>query len=238
MSPSMTPAEGAVLVIWNGQLNTGKKPRCTLSTESGSALTIVFTGTNGGYIHAPTGDGTLDFNAPTTGPWKGMAIYQDPNLTTGVDISEAGNSPTWKISGMVYLPHASVTFSGAISKSSNGESCFGMVVENLLINGTGEILATRWMRRGRTRPADRNCPNGPRRIGPLDEAFDARAGRSGSMSVNSIMGKTAVASRPAGVSGLSGMTIAAWLESSSRLLPEPCAFSCSTGLKWLVMLIR
>ena len=55
-----------------------------------------------------SGDGTLDFNAPTTGPWKGIAIYQDPNLTTGVDISEAGNTPTWKITGMVYLPHASV----------------------------------------------------------------------------------------------------------------------------------
>ena len=41
-----TPAEGTVLVIWNGQLYTGKKPNGhTLSTDSGSALTIVFTGT-------------------------------------------------------------------------------------------------------------------------------------------------------------------------------------------------
>ena len=54
---------------------------------------------------------------------------------------------------MVYLPHASVTLSGTINKSSNGESCFGLVVDNLLINGTGAILATRWMRRGRSRPA-------------------------------------------------------------------------------------
>ena len=84
----------------------------------------------------------FDFNAPTTGPWKGIAIYQDPDLTTGVDISEAGNTPTWKITGMVYLPHASVTFSGIVNKSSNGESCFGLVVDNLLINGTGKILAT------------------------------------------------------------------------------------------------
>ena len=45
-----------------------------------------FHGDNGSYIHAPTGDGTLDFSAPNTGPWKGIAIYQDPNLTTGVDI--------------------------------------------------------------------------------------------------------------------------------------------------------
>ena len=50
-------------------------------------------------------------------------------------------SPTWKITGLVYLPKASVTFSGAVNKSSNGASCFGLVVDNLLINGTGSILA-------------------------------------------------------------------------------------------------
>ncbi|MBF9235455.1 hypothetical protein I2H38_19000 [Microvirga sp. BT350] len=138
-----TPPEGAVLVIWNGQLYTGKKPNGrTLRTDANSALTIVFTGTfAAGYTHTPTGDGTLDFRAPTTGPWKGIAIYQDPNLTTGVDISEAGNTPTWKITGMVYLPHASVTLSGAVNKSSDGQSCFGLVVDNLTINGTGAIMS-------------------------------------------------------------------------------------------------
>ena len=143
-------------MIWNGQLYTGKKPNGrTLSTTANSALTIVFTGTAGSYTHAPTGDGTLDFNAPKTGPWKGMAIYQDPKLTTGVDIEEAGNSPTWKISGMVYLPQSSVTLSGAISKSSNGESCFGLVVKDLLINGTGAIMA-----HGNCGEAGLNLPTG------------------------------------------------------------------------------
>ncbi|NIX78377.1 pilus assembly protein TadG-related protein [Microvirga terricola] len=138
-----TPPQGAVLVIWNGQLYTGKKPNGrTLRTDANSALTIVFTGTNAaGYTHTPTGDGTLDFAAPTTGPWKGIAIYQDPNLTTGVNITEAGNTPTWKITGMVYLPHSSVTLSGVVDKSSDGKSCFGLVVDNLTINGTGAIMA-------------------------------------------------------------------------------------------------
>ncbi len=131
---------GAVLVIQNGQLDTGKY---SLTTSSGSALTVVFSGTNGGsYQHAPTGGGTLDIAAPTSGPWSGVALYQDPNLTTNVDISAAGNSPTWNITGLVYLPHSSVTFSGAVNKSSNGSACFGMVVDNILINGTGAILNT------------------------------------------------------------------------------------------------
>lgn len=154
--PITTPAEGVVLVIWNGQLYTGKKPDGhTLSTTANSALTIVFTGTAGSYTHAPTGDGTLDFSAPKTGIWKGMAIYQDPKLTTGVDIKEAGNSPTWKLSGMVYLPQSNVTLSGAINKSSNGQSCFGLVVKDLVINGTGAILA-----HGNCGEAGLNLPTG------------------------------------------------------------------------------
>jgi Putative Flp pilus-assembly TadE/G-like len=130
---------GAVLVIQNGQLDTNGH---TLRTANGSALTVVFSGDNaGGYTHAPTGGGTLDITAPTSGVWSGIALYQNPSLTMGVDISAAGNSPTWNITGLVYLPHSSVTFSGAVDKSSNGQSCFVLVVDNITINGTGSILA-------------------------------------------------------------------------------------------------
>jgi len=135
-----TASPGSVLVIENGQLDTNGY---TLQTASGSALTVIFSGTSGSsYTHATTGGGTLDFPAPTSGTWQGMAIYQDPALTSGVDISAAGNSPTWDITGMVYLPHSSVTFSGAVNKSSNGASCFGLVVDNITINGTADILET------------------------------------------------------------------------------------------------
>jgi Flp pilus assembly protein TadG len=131
---------GTVLVIQNGQLDTNGH---TIKTSNGSAATIVFSGTNSGsYTHAPTGGGTLDIKAPTSGAWSGVALYQDPNLTSGVDMSAAGNSPTWDITGLVYLPHANVTFSGAVNKSSNGASCFAMVVGDILINGTASILAT------------------------------------------------------------------------------------------------
>lgn len=134
-----TTGVGAVLVIENGQLDTGGS---ILRTAAGSSLTIIFSGTAAGaYTHAPTGGGTLDIKAPSSGVWSGVALYQDPNLISGVDIAAAGNSPTWDITGLVYLPHSSVTFSGAVNKSSNGQSCFTMVVDNILINGTGSILA-------------------------------------------------------------------------------------------------
>jgi hypothetical protein len=97
-------------------------------------------------VYYPTGGGTLDIAAPTSGPWSGIAIYQDPNLVDSgnpgnLDITAAGNSPTWDISGMVYLPHSNVTLSGAVGKGSYGARCFGMVVGALLINGTGSIFA-------------------------------------------------------------------------------------------------
>ncbi|HEY3811697.1 MAG TPA: pilus assembly protein TadG-related protein [Caulobacteraceae bacterium] len=135
---TITSSSGpTVLVIENGQLDTnGYK----LATAAGSNLTVIFSGTSGSYTHAPTGGGTLDIQAPTSGTWSGVALYQDPSLTTGVDISAAGNSPTWDITGLVYLPHSSVTFSGIVNKSSNGASCFSIVVDNITINGTGQIL--------------------------------------------------------------------------------------------------
>ena len=129
---------GAVLVIENGRVDTNG---FTLQTASGSALTVVFSGTiQGGYIHVPTGNGTLDITAPDTGPWSGIALYQDPKLTSGVDLSAAGSGPTWKITGLGYFPRANVTLSGAVNKSTYGASCFAIVVDNIIIEGSGDIL--------------------------------------------------------------------------------------------------
>jgi Flp pilus assembly protein TadG len=131
-----TASPGSVVVIENGQLDTNG---FTLKTAPGLALTIIFTGSNGSYTHAPTGGGTLDFQAPTSGPWSGIAIYQDPALKSGVDVSAAGNSPSWDITGVVYLPHSNVTLSGAVGKSDNGAACFVLVTDHVTFNGTGAI---------------------------------------------------------------------------------------------------
>ena len=140
---TISAPSNAVLVIENGQLDTNG---FTLQSTAGSGLTVVFTGdpNNGTYQHYPSGGGTLDIVAPTSGTWKGMVLYQDPNLvdtSSNLDISAAGNSPTWDLTGMVYLPNSNVTFSGAVNKSSNGLSCFGLTVGDILINGTADILS-------------------------------------------------------------------------------------------------
>ncbi|HEY6018536.1 MAG TPA: hypothetical protein VIY48_01115, partial [Candidatus Paceibacterota bacterium] len=69
------------------------------------------------------------------------AIYQYPSLTSGVNLTYAGNNPTWNMTGLVYMPNASVTISGAINKSANGADCLVMVANDVRINGTGSIYA-------------------------------------------------------------------------------------------------
>ena len=136
-----TPPGGSVMVIRNGSLNVNN---FTLKTAAGSGLTIIFTGPTGisglnpSYI--PTGGGTLDIAAPTSGDWSGVAIYQDPALKSGVDWSAAGNSPTWNITGLIYLPNAAVTVSGIVNKASNGHNCFALVVDTFHSNGTTTFL--------------------------------------------------------------------------------------------------
>jgi hypothetical protein len=140
-APANTPA---VLIIENGRLDLNGH---SFTTSSGSGVTLVFSGdpANGTYSHAPTdtkGGGTLDLAAPTSGTWSGVAIYQDPKLKTGVDISAAGNSPTWNVTGLVYAPNASVTINGAINKATNGQQCLVLVADNFVISGTAGILQT------------------------------------------------------------------------------------------------
>lgn len=129
---------GAVMIIENGQLDTNGY---TFQTSSGSYLTVIFSGTtSGSYTHAPTGGGTLSFQGPTSGTWSGVAIYDDPSIKTGTDVTAAGNSPSWSITGLVYEPNANDTFSGAVNKFATGASCFVLVVNTVTINGTGSIL--------------------------------------------------------------------------------------------------
>jgi Flp pilus assembly protein TadG len=132
---------GATLVIENGQLDLNGY---TLSTANGSAVTIVFSGTAGNYTHAPTDNSTggiLNIQAPSSSSalFPGVAIYQDPSLTAGVDVTYKGNNPQWDITGAVYLPHSNVQISGDVSQSTNGADCLVMVANTILVNGTSNI---------------------------------------------------------------------------------------------------
>jgi len=143
-----TASTGSVLVIEDGQLDLNG---LTLQTASGSALTIIFSGdltdTHTKYPtdNSSTGKGVLNIQAPTSGTWSGVAIYQDPNLPDlggDLDVYYTGYQPAWDVTGLIYMPHASATFKGAVNKSSYGASCFVLVVDNVTIDGTANIEET------------------------------------------------------------------------------------------------
>ena len=136
-----TPTDGGIIVIDNGSLIIPSG--MTLKTLGDSGLTIIFisrTPAPVGATHILDGGGTIDIAAPTEGKWSGIAVYQDPSMTSGVSFTDAGNSPTWNITGLVYLPHADIEFRGVVNTASNGNDCFALVVNSFTSKGTGTIL--------------------------------------------------------------------------------------------------
>jgi len=153
------------LVIENGNLDIGSN---SLTTTGSGSLTIIMTGPSisgfsPGHSLIGTSSGTLNITGPSSGTWKQMVFYQDPNLVdTGgsLDITEGGqganSGPIWDISGIMYLPAAQFNIKGLVSPASNApNACFTLVAYDISISGTGQILAE---------PA---CTNAPTTLVPI-----------------------------------------------------------------------
>lgn len=135
------------LVIYNGRLElNGHK----LSTASGAGLTIIFSGTavsSGGTTYTSTfsGSGTLDYAAPTSGTWSGVAVYQNDSVLTGsknvIDETDIGNTPAFDITGLWYAPKSKISFGGAINHATAGYACLAFIALTVGANGTGSIFA-------------------------------------------------------------------------------------------------
>lgn len=142
LTSDITITSNTVLVIQNGQLDMNSH---TISTTGTAGLTLVFNTLPGGSNIAPfaSSTGTLNFAAPTSGNWSGVAIYQNRQNGSTAVVSQTydGNKPTWDITGLVYLPYIDLTFKGIVNKSSNGFTCFALIANNLLVSGNGAIYA-------------------------------------------------------------------------------------------------
>ncbi len=135
-----TASPGTVLLIKGGGniALTG-----TLTTPGVSyGLTIIFSGTSGSSAGFITGSGTLEFSAPTSGPWSGVSLYQDPLLTTQTSPTYSGSSPTFDITGLIYAPFANLTFKGGIvnDQRTGGLACLAFVAYTMSVNGSGSIF--------------------------------------------------------------------------------------------------
>jgi Flp pilus assembly protein TadG len=129
------PSSDAVIIIENGSLTLANS-----SSINTVRTTIVLTGNNSSpsAINFPNGNGTastlsLSPSTDASNPWQGVALYQDPSLTNGVDDSW-GPGATFNADGVVYLPKANVTTKG--NSASNNSSCTVFVTNTFTTNGS------------------------------------------------------------------------------------------------------
>ncbi|MBN9544768.1 MAG: hypothetical protein J0I19_04795 [Alphaproteobacteria bacterium] len=139
----ITISGGGVLVIANGSLDLNGH------TLTGDGLTIILTGTSAaGHAQVIEGSGILDISSPQSGTWSGMAIYQENDTAIPMQpLKYSGNTPVMKISGIVYWPRTNFEVDGAvpdgdsyIKQSSDGYSCLTLVVNSMVIKGTGNLF--------------------------------------------------------------------------------------------------
>ena len=127
------PASDTVVIIENGKI--------VLSDSAYvSAVKTTFVLAGGGastLVEFPNGAGksaTLDVSASTaaSNPWKGVAIYQNPSVQTGVDTTWKPGA-TLSLSGVVYFPNAWLTVQGNIV--AGAAACAKIVAGEFTLNG-------------------------------------------------------------------------------------------------------
>jgi hypothetical protein len=89
------------------------------ATASGSGVMFYLTGTNSTYASVNVGNGiSLNLSAPTSGTYLGVLFFQDRTITSGAGATFAGGA-TMQLSGSLYFPTTSVSFSNGTSAEAN-----------------------------------------------------------------------------------------------------------------------
>jgi hypothetical protein len=98
------------------------------TTVNGDGVTFYFT--NGATVNI-TATPAIQLTAPSSGPYQGVVMYQDPSDTTGASLG--GNSSS-NYNGAVYFPKAQVTFFG-----NTGYSVGELVADGLGFSGNPTV---------------------------------------------------------------------------------------------------
>jgi hypothetical protein len=111
---------GDFTMTGSGRIRCGN---CTSSTDGVTVILTAAHGKVGGVSIAGSGD--VELAAPGSGPYEGIVFFQDPAATTGNDVKFNGGS-TMRVSGGIYMPQASISYTGANSFAA-GKGCVSIV---------------------------------------------------------------------------------------------------------------
>ena len=103
---------------------------------TGSDVTIILTTKNGTYSEIKfNGSATIDLSAPTTGPYAGVLIFQDPNAPVSTSSSythkingDAGS----KLVGVIHIPNQPVEMSG---NATVPNGCMRVIAQTVTFTG-------------------------------------------------------------------------------------------------------
>jgi hypothetical protein len=133
-----SPSADVLIVLENGSLNVQSHASVSVSRAG-----IVLTGNNSypSAVNFPNGNGqsaTLTLSPPTdsSNPWQGVALYQDPALTNGID-NKWGPGATFNADGLVYLGNSNVVTDG--NTSSSNANCSKFVMNSFTTNGSVDL---------------------------------------------------------------------------------------------------
>ena len=134
-SGSFAPGADTLIVIENGSINVETTRRFQLRGPQS-----ILTGSNSypSAITFPNGNGkaaTLALSPPLdlANPWQGVALFQDPKLTNGVD-NKWGPGAGFSADGLVYLGNSNVVTDG--NTSSSNAKCSKFVMNSFVTNGS------------------------------------------------------------------------------------------------------
>ena len=106
----------------------------TASNMTGSGVTLVLM--NGASLTNLNGGSNLSISAPTSGPYKGIAIYSDPvSQPADADVTINGGSST-SIEGLMYFPTQNLQFSG---NTTGANACTVVVGNTIELTGNSEL---------------------------------------------------------------------------------------------------
>ncbi|HVP47738.1 MAG TPA: TadE family protein [Bryobacteraceae bacterium] len=124
MSGSASVSFAAGFYVLKGGINTSGT-----SSVSGSGVTF-YTPTAGITM---SGTGGINITAPASGPWEGIAMFQDRSNSSSDTLS---GGTTQQINGVIYMPNGALTYSGGSGVSGTTTT---LVVKNVTFSGSSYI---------------------------------------------------------------------------------------------------
>jgi Flp pilus assembly protein TadG len=130
---------GATVYINGGELSFGSQAHVTQGLNTG--VTFILTSTNATSDPSSVatlnmnGGADLDINAPTSGPYSGVAFYEDRRAPIGRTIRYNGNSSS-TINGAMYFPRSYFSYLG---NASTAATCIQLIARRLEFSGSGSI---------------------------------------------------------------------------------------------------